>query len=389
MRLLFVTPFYHPQHKFGGPPRKIHALASGLMRRRVDVLVATFDAENATNRERRSVENVPVQYLPWIGKGLRQFPLDRRSLSTAIRRADLIHCYGLYNLICPIAMRFARRSRRPVVLEPLGMFPPRARNRLAKRFYNTMLTRRMVRQSRAVVAASTGEIKDLQEIVPPDKLVFRPNGIDLERFKNLPPGDTLRIRWNLSSQEAVVLFIGRISPIKNLEQLIIAFAKADISRTHLLLVGPSSEEAYMRKLRSIVSERQLERRVKFAGPLYEEEQRAALGLADLFVMPSLNESFGNAAGEAVAAGVPVLLTNTCGIAQLIDRRAGLAVSLGVESLAEGIRVMLDPAQRDVLTAQREQVKRELSWDEPVRQTEELYRRIIEQYQPHPSYNLTT
>jgi glycosyltransferase involved in cell wall biosynthesis len=62
---------------------------------------------------------------------------------------------------------------------------------------------------------------------------------------------------------------------------------------------------------------------------------------------------------------------------LIDRRAGLAVPLGVDSLAEGLKVMLDPAQRDLLTAQREQVKRELSWDEPIRQTEELYLSIIE------------
>jgi glycosyltransferase involved in cell wall biosynthesis len=378
MRLLFVTPFYYPEHKFGGPPRKIRALATGLMRRQVEVLVATFDSKNATNRERRSVESVPVQYLPWIGKGLKQLPLDRRSLSTAIKSADLIHCYGLYNLICPIAVRFARRYDKPVVLEPLGMYPPRARNRFAKRFYNAALTRRMIRQSRAVVAASPGELKDLRQIVPPGKLIFRSNGIDLEKFENLLAGDKLRSRWNLSPQERVVLFIGRISPIKNLEQLILAFAEADIPKTQLILVGPSSEERYMRKLRSIVSAKQLERRVTFAGPLYEEEQRAALALADLFVLPSLNESFGNAAGEAVAAGVPVLLTNTCGIAPLIDQRAGLAVPLGVESLAKGLKVMLDPVQRDVLTAQREQVKRELSWDEPIQQTVELYERIIEE-----------
>jgi glycosyltransferase involved in cell wall biosynthesis len=376
MRLLFVTPFYHPQHKFGGPPRKIHALASGLMCRQVEVLVATFDAENATNRERRSVENVPVQYLPWIGKGLRQLPLDRRSLSTAIRGADIIHCYGLYNFICPIAIHFARRSRKPVVLEPLGMYPPRAKNRFAKRLYNLVITRRMIRQSRAVIAASRNELKDLQEMAPPEKLFYRPNGIDLERFKNLPSVDKLRTRWNLSPQERIVLFIGRISPIKNLEQLIIAFSEADITRTRLVLVGPALEETYMRKLLSIVSDKSLGSRVTFAGPLYNDEQRAALGLADLFVLPSVNESFGNAAGEAVAAGVPVLLTNTCGIAPLIDRRAGLAIPRGVESLAEGLKVMLDPAQRDVLTAQREQVKRELSWDEPIRQTIELYKRIV-------------
>jgi len=378
MRIVFVTPFYYPEHKFGGPPRKIHALASGLLRRQIEVMAITFDFANARNRERRSVENVPVQYLPWVGKGLRQLPLDRCSLSSAIRDADLIHCYGLYNFLCPLAVQFAHRYHKPTVLEPLGMYPPRARNRLAKLSYNLAITRRMIRQSQVVIATSRAELKDLKKIVPSHKLIYRPNGIDLERFKNLPPSDELRVRWNLSPHERVVLFIGRISLIKNLEQLILAFAEADIPRTRLLLVGPSLEESYIRKLRSIVSNKQLELRVTFCGPLYEEEQRAALGLADLFVLPSLNESFGNAAGEAVAAGVPVLLTNTCGIAPLIDRRAGLAVPLGVESLAKGLQVMLDPVQRDLLTAQREQVKRELSWDEPIQQKMELYERIIEE-----------
>src|SRR5438046_7026062 len=134
----------------------------------------------------------------------------------------------------------------------------------------------------------------------------------------------------------------------------------------------------MRKLHSIVSERQLERRVTFAGPLYEEEQRAALALADLFVLPSLNESFGNAAAEAVAAGVPVLLTETCGVAPLINGRAGLSVQLGVKSLASGLRTMIsDPARRKQLVARRAEVVRELSWDEPVRQTEDLYHSVVE------------
>ena len=114
-----------------------------------------------------------------------------------------------------------------------------------------------------------------------------------------------------------------------------------------------------------------------AGPLYGEEHRAALTLADLFVLPSLNESFGNAAAEAVAAGIPVLLTETCGIAPIINGRAGLSVPLGVKSLASGLRTMIgDPARSAQLIARRADVVRELSWDEPVRQTEELYQLVI-------------
>ena len=108
------------------------------------------------------------------------------------------------------------------------------------------------------------------------------------------------------------------------------------------------------------------------------DQKAALAIADVFVLPSLNENFGNAAGEAVAAGVPVLLTETCGIAPLIHKRAGYAVPLGVESLADGLRRMLDPSFRDEMTARREEVKRELSWDEPIAQQIALYERIVAQ-----------
>jgi glycosyltransferase involved in cell wall biosynthesis len=93
-------------------------------------------------------------------------------------------------------------------------------------------------------------------------------------------------------------------------------------------------------------------------------------------LPSLNENFGNAAAEAVAATLPVLLTETCGIAPIIDGRAGMAVGLEVESLAEGIRQMMKSEVRSQMTARSEEVKRELSWEEPIRQQIEIYREAI-------------
>jgi glycosyltransferase involved in cell wall biosynthesis len=378
MRLLFATPYYYPEFKFGGPPRKIHALARGLAERGHQVQVITFDFENRRSRKRTEIEGVEVRYLPWVGRGLKQVPLNLRSISGAAANVDAVQCYGLYNLLSPIVAYIACRKDRPFVLEPLGMYPPRARNPFAKKAYNFLLTRWMMRHAAAVIAASDSETAELGGIADPKKIVYRRNGIDVSAFANLPSGDKLRQTWGISSNEKVILYVGRISPIKNLEQLILAFAEADLPNLRLVLVGPILEPAYEARLRALIATQHLEPSVLMAGPLYGEEQRAALALADLFVLPSLNESFGNAAAEAVAAGVPVLLTETCGIAPLIDRRAGLTVPLGVESLAEGLKVMLDPAQRDLLTAQREQVKRELSWDEPIRQTEELYQRIIEE-----------
>jgi glycosyltransferase involved in cell wall biosynthesis len=276
------------------------------------------------------------------------------------------------------------KQNKPVVIEPLGMYPPRARNQLAKRIYNTSLTKWMLRHSQAVIAASESEAADLEEIAARDKIHYRRNGIDVASFAKLPSGEKLRERWGILAGEKVMLFIGRLSPIKNLEQLILAFARLKVESgkwkvenidAKLVLVGPSEVE-YEKTLRRQVEELDLGDRVVFAGPLYEDEQKAALDAADLFVLPSLNESFGNAAGEAVAANVPVLLTKTCGIAPIIHGRAGLAVSLGVESIADGIRNMMNPEFRDQVTAKREEVKRDLSWDEPVSQQIAIYEKIL-------------
>lgn len=377
MRIIFVTPFYYPETRFGGPPQKIHSLAKELVALGHKVLVATFNSEARTARNRACTDGVSVQYLPWIGRGLRQIPISPRLLSGAIAASEVVHCYGLYNLICPAAVMFAARCKRPFVVEPLGMYPPRARNRPAKRLYNLLATKWMVRRASAVIAASPAEANELKQVTEPKKIVFRRNGIDIARFTNLPGGEKLRERWSISADEKIVLFIGRLSPIKNLEQLIIAFEKANIWQSRLVLVGPVGEAAYVARLRGLIAARALERCVLLAGPLYEEEQRAALAIADLFVLPSLSESFGNAAGEAVAAGIPVILTNTCGIAPIIDKRAGLSVALGIDALAESLKKMLlDAPFRNAVTSRRDEVTRELSWDQPVKQTEELYKRIL-------------
>jgi glycosyltransferase involved in cell wall biosynthesis len=238
----------------------------------------------------------------------------------------------------------------------------------------------MARKSSAVIAASPDEAHELRQIAGAKKIVVRHNGIDIESLARLPSPNLLRERWKVAAYERIVLFIGRLSPIKNIEQLITAFGRASIPNGRLVLVGPS-EHDYEHQLKITVTREGLKHCVTFAGPLYDDEQKAALAAAHLFVLPSLNESFGNAAGEAVAAGVPVLLTENCGIAPIIHGRAGLAVPLGVDSLSEGLRAMMDPEMRHRMTEGREEVKRELSWDEPIRQTEELYRRIIAEGAP--------
>jgi len=377
MQVLQVTPSYYPQLQFGGPPRKIHALSCGLIARGYAVQVVTFHPDRLLACEQEIVDGVGVHYLPWLGSGSWQLPLGLNALRQAVRQADLVHCYGLYNLLCPAAAYLARRAGRPYLLEPLGMYVPRARNVRAKTLYNRIFTARLARWAAGVIAASAHEAEELSGLVAGERISLRAHGVDLAPFRTQPDGPTFRSAHGFGPDERLILFLGRISPIKNLEQLVAAFKEATLEDARLLLVGPMLEPDYAARLSALIADLGLADRVLLAGPLYGPDKLAALAAADLFVLPSLSESFGNAAAEAVAAGVPVLLTETCGIAPLIHRRAGLAVPLSTARLADGLRLMLnDPEQRATLMRGRSDVIQELSWEKPLQQTEQIYRRIV-------------
>jgi glycosyltransferase involved in cell wall biosynthesis len=381
MRILKATGVYFPELKFGGPPLKIHALAQGLRQHGHDVSVLTFFSETPARTEATRYDGVHVQYLPWVGRGLRQWPTDRRLITQAVAAADVVHIYGLYNSLTPLAARAAAQAGKPCVLEPLGGYLPRGRNQWVKRLYHRAFTHRIARQAQVVIATSPQEFKELEPLGMPPKLVLRRNGIDVETFAKLPSADIFRSKLGIPADRRVVLFLGRLSPVKNLEQFLEAFAQVRPANTTLALVGPA-EPDYDTRLRALAQRLGITGDVAFVGALYDEEKLSALAAADLFVMPSLIESYGNAVAEAVAAGLPVLLTDTCGIAPAIHERAGLAVPLGVETLAHGLRTMLDPAERERLISRRSEVMSQLSWAEPLRQMDEIYRSLTSASDKH-------
>ncbi len=374
MRILQVT--IYGELKFGGPPQKIFALSDGLSARGHSVQIATFHSEIPGGKAPGAQGESTIHFLPWRGRELLQLPLKWRRLRALVREADIVHLYGLYNLLCPLAALMAKRAGKPYLLEPLGMYVPRARNLRFKVVYNRFVTLPLARGAARVVATSPRELEELKTLVSPDKLVMRRNGLDLSGFENMPPGAAFRERFDLAATERIVLFIGRISPIKNLENLVRGFQIANVADTRLILVGPSLEPEYAARLNALIGELSLENRVLLTGELFGNDKLSVLSAAEIFVLPSTYESYGNAAAEAVAAGLPVLLTPGCGIAPLIDQKAGLAVEPDAGSLAAGLKRLLeDDAERERLTARREEVRRELSWDAPLQLTEEVYEEI--------------
>jgi len=120
-------------------------------------------------------------------------------------------------------------------------------------------------------------------------------------------------------------------------------------------------------------------KVQFTGPVFGEAKWAAYRDADVFVLPSQNENFGNTAAEAVAAGTPVIVTEQCGIAPLLADQAGLVVRHDAAGLSSGLERMLREAElRSRLAAGCANVTARLGWVEPVGNMEALYAGLVSQ-----------
>jgi glycosyltransferase involved in cell wall biosynthesis len=141
----------------------------------------------------------------------------------------------------------------------------------------------------------------------------------------------------------------------------------------LALVGPDEGDGYREYLQAYGARLGISERLLFLGPLYGDAKWAALQDADVFVLPSQNENFGNAAAEAIAVSTPVIVTDRCGIAPLVRDQAGLVVPYDREALTEALwRLLTDEALHRRLRQGCRKVAEALSWDEPVAQMVRLY-----------------
>jgi glycosyltransferase involved in cell wall biosynthesis len=266
----------------------------------------------------------------------------------------------------------------PYVIEPIGMFVPIVRNLWLKRMYHLVWGRTLFQGASAVIATSGQEVEEVVAgRVSRDKVVLRRNGVEVPA--SLPAPGTFRETQGISTEAKLVLFLGRLSTKKSPELLLQAFASlpAELGGNPLMLVYAGPDEGGMQaQLEQMASQLGVRTRVKFAGPIFGAAKWAAYRDADVFVLPSQNENFGNTAGEAVAAGTPVIVTEECGIAPLLAGEAGMVVPHERSALSQTLHRMLDnEEEHERLAAGCAKVTQRLGWEEPVREMEKLYTKL--------------
>ncbi|MFZ3216175.1 MAG: glycosyltransferase [Candidatus Acidiferrales bacterium] len=393
MRVLKAVQSYFPFQDRGGPVVKVRALARGLAQRghRITVLTADLGLAKlngaAANFQPcpwgwRSEENgVEAVYLSTLAhyRALTLNPNVIGFCGKSLSHFDLVHFYGLYDFFGPAVSYFCRRQGIPYVIEPMGMYRPIDRSFKMKRVWHRSLGDSYWKHASQIVATSEMEQQELLEDgVPPEKLVIRYNGIDRTVSSTQPPRGAFRAKWGVAPQEPLLLFLGRLIPRKGADILIDAFAQACPDAGRLVIAGPEGEPGYQAFLAHRAASAGVAARVIFTGPLYDDAKASVMADADIFVLPSRYENFANSAAEAVACGVPVIITDACGIRSLIDGRAGLVIPPEPQPLAAAIRALLSDSQlyrklRDGCPG----VAAELGWDRLTEQMEGYYARALD------------
>jgi glycosyltransferase involved in cell wall biosynthesis len=385
LRILHITPYYAPAWTYGGVVSAVTGLATAQAAREHHVTILTTDALDFASRNPlrgEIIDGVAVIRCPNLSSTLRsQYSLSSpRGFRSALRRlapeADVIHIHELRtfeNLLIG--------HPKLVVLSPHGTLPYSTGRSAFKRTWDALFGRALLHRIDHVAALTAAEATEARALwrslgAPFPGATIIPNGVPADFAVS---GD-LRPRYGLGDGP-VALFLGRLHERKGLQLLIPAFALAarDVPDARLLVVGPDA--GILAAARALMAKAGIADRVVFTGLLRGADQRAALASADLFALPAVGEGLSMAALEAMAAGLPLILTPGCNLPDLEARGAGLLVERAIEPLAAALRTLfLNPDQRRSMGERgRAWVAESFTWPTIAAQTEALYARLLSQF----------
>ncbi len=380
VKILHVLPAYLPAVRYGGPVFAVHSLCRELAARGHSVDVFTTSIDGPRNSD------VPIGEPVWLdGVRVRYFqspnlrrlfraPAMARALDVNIKTYDVVHLHTLYQWPTWTAACAARAHNVPYVLSPRGMLVKnliRQRSYLAKSLWLALIERRNIEQAAAVHVTSALEDAELRRFgwsLPP--LIMIPNGVDepLTLPEAVAP-DVIAA----TSGGPIVLYLGRLSWKKGLDNLLLAFARKP---TGILVIAGTDDEGLGPRLAAMAEDLRIGAYVRIVPRTVQGADKEHLyAAARVFVVPSLSENFGNTVLEAMRRRLPVVTTPDVGAADIVrTAEAGIVTDGTLAALSAAMaRLVNDPVQaRAMGAAGQRHVAAAYTWPKVAAAMERLY-----------------
>ena len=279
---------------------------------------------------------------------------------------DVIHLAGLWQYLCVAASSIVKKQGIPSIITPHSSLMAASFYGVGsirtKKLYWNLAGKRAIKNATAVHFLSEGERQDSETFTRGAASFIVPNGIFTERYeRNETLRAELRKKLNLPAGALVLLFLGRLHPKKQIDLIIKALPAVLKHRpdVFLLLVGPPGKEEYVQNLKNLVSTLGLEKQVIWVGLIEHQETPAYYSASDLMVLPSLAEGVSMALTEAMAASLPLLITNrVANWVEIEQDGAGLVVEPVAPEVEKAlVRLATDPTLLATLSRQAKESAR--------------------------------
>lgn len=348
MKILHCVASLAPRH--GGPTVAVFGMVRAQRELGVDAVILSSDDDlggrlNVPLRRWIEHEGVPVFFLPRVTArqhtlaGFTFTPEYPAWLRAHVREYDFAHIHTVFSHPANSAMRVCRNAGVPYCVRPLGQLCHWSllQRRLLKQLQLALVTRRNINGARFIHCTSEMEARETASegfsspcLVLPHGIVMPPRLVDAR--------ERLRKLLRMPPDRHVVAFMSRIHPKKGIEMLLQAAAMLPAS-FDLAIVG-TGDEAYVNRLKQ-ASAQSLPGRVHWLGFKEGQEKWLVLQGSDLFVLPSYSENFGIAVLEAVACGLPVVISDQVALQDEVKKHhLGIVTPLSANALAEAMKDLL-------------------------------------------------
>jgi D-inositol-3-phosphate glycosyltransferase len=329
-----------------------------------------------------------AKYIPEFAEGVKEFA-ENKGISY-----DVIHSHYWMSGLAAEALSDAWGGT-PIVhmFHTLGEMKNRVARSEDERAGNDRLDgeRQVLRRANRIVAATMAELTQLRFLYRADahKLVIIPPGVDTCHFYPIP-ADEAKQFIGLKPEDRMVLFVGRIEPLKGIDTLIQAMSRLDLKGVnrpvHLAIIGGDVSVSFeemseeMKRLQTMCDELCMGGMVVFLGKRGQDTLPYYYSAAEVLAMPSLYESFGMVALEAMACGTPVIASDVGGLGYLVQNGVtGFTIpDSDPEMLCEKLSLLLDDHDlRNGMGERAAEYASEYAWEKIASQIVDVYKEAAE------------
>lgn len=300
--------------------------------------------------------------------GFGYFPKSKGILNDV----DIFHLHGLWAYPSLVLRQWQLKTKKVSIISPHGMLQATAleKSRMKKNVMWQLCEKHNFKAANCIHALSDVEAQSIAKMGVSAPICVIPNGVCLPNLNEYENRN--------GKERKKLLFLARIAPIKNLENLIEAWGSNNHSSKNewdLEIVGWGEKE-YVQKIVELIDYHQNKGEcIKYRGPLFDKEKDRCFAEADAYVLPSLGEGHPLSVLEAMSHALPTIVTRQCNVPDYITRDCGIVVDESIEDLSSALDQLFSKSKQQLKeegAEARNRMEKYYSWDSSVESMLEVY-----------------